>query len=273
MLPPSDPLRNSQDEIAEAIGRIDQFDEDSFERILHLLKDRRVDSVSRFLAVVAQSNDAGQLLEAIERISPNCLQELNTAIGVGSLKNAHSLWRNNQRNDDEEFWQNTLRENPFVLCQVFSYPVVILEEKAYLGGKGIQNTGGALVDYLMQNSLTDSVILVEIKTPETLLLGSEYRQGVYCINSQLSGGLVQLLNYKQSLLTHFHSLSEQSDTKFHAFDPPCLIVAGHTEQLRSDDRRRSFELFRNGQKGTQIITYDELFGKVEVLIDLLEGRT
>jgi hypothetical protein len=37
-------------------------------------------------------------------------------------------------------------------------------------------------------------------------------------------------------------------------------------------QRKSFELFRMGLKDVQVITYDELFGKVEFLVNLLEGN-
>jgi len=36
-------------------------------------------------------------------------------------------------------------------------------------------------------------------------------------------------------------------------------------------QRKSLELFRMGLKDVRVITYDELFGKVEFLVSLLEG--
>jgi hypothetical protein len=52
-----------------------------------------------------------------------------------------------------------------------------------------------------------------------------------------------------------------------------MVVAGNTEkELIDSDKRKSFELFRNGLKDVEIITFDELFIKVKILIDLLEGN-
>ena len=52
----------------------------------------------------------------------------------------------------------------------------------------------------------------------------------------------------------------------------CLVVIGSTAQLKSTAMKDSFEYFRRGQRTTEIITFDELFKKVEMLLNLLEGR-
>ena len=67
--------------------------------------------------------------------------------GVSSL----AIWETNKDNDDEEFWQTTLSQNSFVFSQIFSFPVVVLGGKVYVGGKGIDNRGGNLLDFLCAN--------------------------------------------------------------------------------------------------------------------------
>ena len=64
----------------------------------------------------------------------------------------------------------------------------------------------------------------------------------------------------------------ESDDKFLAADPRCLIVIGCTDQLETDAMKDSFEHVRRGQRTTEIITFDELFKKVEMLLQLLEGE-
>jgi hypothetical protein len=51
-----------------------------------------------------------------------------------------------------------------------------------------------------------------------------------------------------------------------------VILGNLEEELTSPKQKKSFELFRNGLKDVQIITYDELFKKVEILVNLLEGN-
>jgi hypothetical protein len=50
-----------------------------------------------------------------------------------------------------------------------------------------------------------------------------------------------------------------------------MLIIGHSSQLDSDAKRASFELFRRGQRVMEIITFDELFKKIELLLSLLEG--
>lgn len=191
---------------------------------------------------------------------------------IDRLRDVLRLWQANKENPDEEFWQITLSENAFVISQVFSFPVVIMQDKAYLGGKGIANSGGNLLDFLLMNRLTENTALVEIKTPKTKILGSQYR-GIYNISSEISGAVLQISNYRDSLIKNYNSLLSKSAQSFDAFNPTCLIIAGNLgEEVTDSTQRKSFELFRNGLKDVQVITYDELFAKIEVLIDLLQGN-
>jgi len=50
------------------------------------------------------------------------------------------------------------------------------------------------------------------------------------------------------------------------------VIAGSDDQLTTTIEWESFELFRNSQRGLPVLTYDELFRRMNQLIDLLEGR-
>jgi len=189
---------------------------------------------------------------------------------IGGLRDALDLWTRERSNSDEEFWQQTLAQYAFVISQVFAYPVVILQDKAYVGGTSIDKSGANLVDFLLGSVLTDNVVLLEIKTPTTKLLGQKYRGAVYAPARELSGAVVQVTNYRDSLMKEHAALTAKSTSKFEAFDPPCLVIAGSMSELADSPRRKSFELFRQGLRHVQVITYDELFAKVEALIKLLE---
>lgn len=189
----------------------------------------------------------------------------------GDLKRMLELWDEHKDNADEEFWQSTLSHNAFLLSHLFSFPVILLEDKAYVGGKGIDNRGGNLVDYLVTNHLTDNTALVEIKTPKTKLLSSQpYRGGVFSAFSDLVGAVMQVSNYKHSLIEECGDLVRQSEEEFYAFNPRCLVVVGTFEDEITDQRRRkSFELFRSGLKDVEIVTYDEMFSKARHLLGVL----
>lgn len=177
-------------------------------------------------------------------------------------------------NDNEEFWQQCLGENGFVLSQLFPVPVVIVQGKAYVGGKSLSNKGGAIVDFLLKNKIGQNAILVEIKTPVSpLLRNTTYRQGVFAPSPEVSGAIAQVLDYRRQLIENAYGLRNQEEgLDFYAFEPTAVIVAGNAaSQLTNETRRRSFELFRAQLRHIQLITYDELFGKVESLIEVLQG--
>ena len=52
---------------------------------------------------------------------------------LGGLRHVLEIWEANKTVADEEFWQTTLTQNLVVLSQVFSFPVIILQDKAYFG--------------------------------------------------------------------------------------------------------------------------------------------
>jgi len=218
------------------------------------------------------ADEPSPLIEKLLALGPDSLIKLNTAVSVQSLKLAVKTWDNNIKNDNEEFWQSSLTQHSFVLEQIFSWPVSIVKGKAYMGGKSVMNQGGNVVDFLMKNQLTHNAALIEIKTPITPLIGSEYRDGgIYNISRDIAGSMMQILNYKHSLLKNYQNITERQGDLFSAFNPNCVIIIGNTKSLDHVDKVRCFELFRRQLHDLQIITYDELFNKTKQVIGLMEG--
>lgn len=188
---------------------------------------------------------------------------------VEMLRKAHKAWLSNKANKSESFWQKKLSENAFALSQVFSYPVVIMLEQVYVGGKKMENTEGKIADFLIRSTLTQNVALVEIKTPATRLLGKAYRAG-FSISSELSGAITQALAQRDAFMKEFYMHRGKSEVPFEAFDPQCFVIAGSWEdELTKPEQRQSFQLFRSNLRNVEVITYDELFKKVEILVNLL----
>ena len=228
--------------------------------------------LAKLLNWAVNLDDPTLLINHLVELNPTSLGKLNAAIGLQSLKKALSIWESNVDNSSEEFWQASLAEHSFVLEQVFSWPVSIVKDKAYLGGKSIHNTGGNIVDFLMRNRLTQSAALIEIKTPSTPLLGAVYRGCVYNTSNELSGSIMQTLNYKHSLQENFASLTNGQDDLFDSFNPQCAVIIGNAEaELNNKSKTKSFELFRHQIPGVLVITFDELFSKTRQLINLLEN--
>lgn len=185
-----------------------------------------------------------------------------------TFKEAISFWEKNSTNQDEEFWQNFFNTNPFVLAQAFPDSLLKLKDKCYMGGKDISNQNGNLIDFLYRSSTTKNVVLIEIKTPAMRLLGRQYRGNAYSISEQLSGSIVQALNYREELLKSYYMLAGNSPDRFNASAPRCVVLGGSLLGEEMDTtQRRSFELFRWSQH-TTVLTYDELFAKLRDIVDL-----
>jgi hypothetical protein len=199
-------------------------------------------------------------------------QELETVVWMGHsakrLVDLLEVWDGNRSNPDEAFWQIQFNQHAYVLSQVFSVPVVFIQDKAYVGGMSLDRKDARFVDFLYSGDTSDATILIEIKTPETPLLGRKYRN-IYKPSAEMSGALIQIKDYKLSLIEHLATITQRLEKKLTAFDPRCLIIAGNGEaELTDQVKRRSFELFRWGLQNIEVITYDELFKKAEVLASL-----
>ena len=242
------------------------------EKINELLKQSpnlSVNLLKTLLEWIAKNEDNRQIINKLESIKIDDINKINLIIGISSLRNILDIWEKNSNESKEEYWQNILQDNSIILSQLFSYPIVLTKGKAYVGGKDIFNTNGNIVDFLLSNKLTKSSILVEIKTPNTKLIGSKYREGIFNVSQELTGAIIQASIYKDSLLKEFNNLGKKID--FEVFNPLCLVIAGNFQNENMDnEQRRSFEIFRSGLKDVQIITYDELFEKIRILLNLLE---
>jgi len=138
----------------------------------------------------------------------NDLLNLSQKVDLSKLELLLSEWRSNLSNGDEDFWHDLLKRNAWVFSQLTGSPVVLLKDKAYVGSKDISNRGGGEIDYLCQNELTHNVAFIEIKTPETSLASSAYRSsGSFAISPDVSGGVVQVLGYRDTFEKEFYAAS------------------------------------------------------------------
>lgn len=171
----------------------------------------------------------------------------------------------NLDNTDEKFWQQLFKKHSNILSAVIPSVVHIIEDQPYMGGKAIDNRGATIGDFLYRSG-TDNVSIIEIKTPSTELLSSEYRDNVYCPSKELAGSIVQIRKQKDNILKDYNSIKIQSMKKgidFSVYDPKSYIIIGNTSDLTSF-QLESFELFRNSLKDIEIITFNELIDKLRI---------
>jgi hypothetical protein len=213
---------------------------------------------------------ASAMLTFVESLEELVWQGYET-YGLGALTKVLEEWNANQDNTDEDFWQTMFDKYPFIVSQVLSHPVVVAQGKAYVGGKTFRDQGGEIVDLLLSNQLTGNIALLELKTPGTRLTGRKYR-GVFPPSVDLSGAVAQVVSQRDKLVrSSSHLLDAATTPPLSAFNPHCVVLAGHTCQLDSEVKRRGFELFRSHLVGITVMTYDELFHNVEILLTVVRG--
>jgi len=261
-------------------------DESDAEKITSLLTQNRDSAeylsmaVGVHLSVARESMTNGDIGQAVwamacaERFRSMLIfkQHLEEVVWMGQsakrVVDILGVWEGNQTNDDEAFWQVTFTQNAYALSQVFAVPVVFVKESAYVGGMNIDRANAKLVDYLLTIESSREAVLVEIKTPVTKLASGKYR-GTYRPSTELTGAIMQVLDYRRSLVRNLASLAEGTEHKLSAFSPLCVVVIGNgAKELDNDDKRAAFELFRANSRDVEIVTYDELFRKVELLAAL-----
>ncbi|HYL86320.1 MAG TPA: Shedu immune nuclease family protein [Candidatus Angelobacter sp.] len=223
--------------------------------------------VIKWLASAKTVETARKLVE----LNPGDLPNLNALIGLGSLKETLKIWKNSQNEGNEEHWQQLLEERVYVLSQVLSFPLIVIKDKPYLGGKAITGKGGKYSDLMCANALTNSAVIVEIKTPVTRLLASKPYRGVYPFSDELSGAIAQVLNQRQNYCKHFISLASESTDAPMTAGACCVVIAGNVgKELKDKNLREHFELQRQSLHGVTVLTYDELFRKIGDLVSLFE---
>lgn len=253
----------------DSVGLIEAIvrDEDALQEVL-----RRTD-LSAVLECIRKLARLGNLQEVSERLGTldiDSLEQLSAAAGIATLRKVQAIWEENEDNPDEEFWQQTLHDYSWVISQIFASPVVILGQKVYVGGKSLENQGGKVADFIYQKTLTGNVVLIEIKTPQTTLVGHKYRNGVYSIDQSLTGTINQVLFYKDEFLKNFFSLWARDGRTDSVVNPKCVVIAGSLQNdLSNAEKMASFEAFRRELRDVELITFDELFNKVGVLLKLL----
>lgn len=226
------------------------------------------DLFKTLLRLITQTSSLDSLKKSLAELQDEDAQHLAMSLNIVKLQRVATLMADNLDNNSEEFWQTTVfKENQWVLAQIFACPCTIFSDKAYVGGKGVDNSGGNLCDFIYQNRLSQNVALIEIKTPCTEIIGNSYR-GTYSFSHELSGAVNQVLNYRDNLTKSYYTLCHQSASQFEVLSPKCVVIIGKLASMNST-QIAAFESFRNSLSGVQILTFDELYQRVIDLIAIL----
>lgn len=226
---------------------------------------------------IADPQNSKWVIENLKHLENINFENLNNIIGVAKIENILEEWERNKNNSDEKFWQDFLHTNFWILQQVFSYPIVLLQGETYVGGKnskGRNGKGGVVTDFLGQDQTTNSLAVIEIKTPCSKLIGGIYRgdkhssntNESYSIDGELSGAIVQLQNQINTAITNFKNTLEEDfrEEQLNHICPHGILIIGCIDNLTLEEKKSLF-LFRKTIKDITIITFDEMFKKINLL--------
>jgi hypothetical protein len=197
------------------------------------------------------------------------LQNLTKTIDFKKIEKALEIWEKNKINSKEvQFWQKFLKDNPWIISQIFSAPFAYFKSEFYVGGHYSGDSKGSKnVDFGYKNKFSQNISIIEIKTPITQLVEKNSyggRSGIYGMSKDLMGAISQVLNQKDDLQKDFNQ--NNNDKNFKVWNPKIILIIGSEENEKlNEDRRACFELFKNSQKEIEIITFDELFEKINNL--------
>lgn len=180
----------------------------------------------------------------------------------------------NMQNSSEQFWQNLFKERSYYLSIIAPSILQIICGQSYMGSKAIDNRGSSIADFTFNQGI-DNMCIIEIKTPLTSLIEKDkYRENVYTPSSELVSAIVQIKEQKDNFLKEYNSIRNKSldkNIEFRAFDPKCYLIIGNTTNL-DKSQIKSLNLFRNELKSVEVITFDELLKKIEILYEILGGK-
>ena len=174
-----------------------------YDEVTYIEKDEQVERLKKLL------DDNDRLFEILQQVDT---QTLSVATNIENLKRVYGIMQQNMTNDQETgFWQPFFESNAWILSQLFHAPVMFFEGKRYVGGKGIDNRGGQLTDFIYKNDITDNIALIEIKTPVKKIVDSEYRQS-YIFDAEIVGAINQLLLQKERVNHFFCVIPDRGTT-------------------------------------------------------------
>ncbi|TGL14497.1 DUF4263 domain-containing protein [Leptospira levettii] len=156
---------------------------------------------------------------------------------------------------------NFLKQNLFIIDS--RYHTALPEINVILGGTRRMDFG--LIDF---NSNLD---IFEIKRPNTPLLAPTTDHGNYYFHSDLIKALTQTEKYlynaesRQSTLEKDISRHYNLQNTISIIRPSAFLIVGNSQQLDSPNKKEDFSVLRKSYKNTQIILYDELYNRLELL--------
>jgi len=183
----------------------------------------------------------------------------------------------------EAVWQHFFEANTWIfgygLNFVFNQPLQGRPLELAVRGHDLVSAGKRADAVLKTAGIVSSLCLVEIKTPQTPLLGTEpYRPECWQPSKELGGGIAQAQKTVQKTLENLgseirpidHDGNPTGEVLF-SYRPKSFLLIGRLSEFESAgginrEKFSSFELLRRNMTEPEIITFDELLERARFIV-------
>jgi len=183
----------------------------------------------------------------------------------------------------EAVWQHFFEANTWIfgygLNFVFNQPLQGRPLELAVRGHDLVSAGKRADAVLKTAGIVSSLCLVEIKTPQTPLLGTEpYRPECWHASKELGGGIAQAQKTVQKTLENLgseirpidHDGNPTGEVLF-SYRPKSFLLIGRLSEFESAgginrEKFSSFELLRRNMTEPEIITFDELLERARFIV-------
>jgi hypothetical protein len=224
-----------------------------------------VDALVKLFKAGGKTLDKAQVLSTKQLIEEFYIEDV--------LSEMQTLFKKSGTGKNEEEWQQFFKKYNWIFSQFFASPVMLFKDKAYVGGKSLDDSDGKIADFIYKNSLTQNVAIIEIKTHKTALLRKQPYRGtdVFAVSDDLSGAIGQVLNQRDNLQKEYYELARKTEGDFEAHSAKCVVVIGQIKG-HTPDQQKAIELFRANSKDVEILTFDEIYERLRALQKLILGK-
>ncbi len=235
--------------------------------------------LAAWIASLQEHHSDAEIIAAIQALEPDLLASVAAATRNAQWSSALSVFEEQMAAATwtEHNWQSFFRQNDWIFGHGLDYHFMVTAiEHPHFGGADVTGEGDQEGDFLMATAgdVRFSVI-VEIKKPQTLLLGSvQYRNKAWSIGADLSGGVAQL----QAQCERWAKTARSEDNAdwaelsgIRTVQPEGILLIGHTDQLDTTTKQDTFHRFRRSLSTPAVMTYDELLARARFMVRRAES--
>lgn len=187
----------------------------------------------------------------------------------------------------EELWQRFFEKNPWIfgfsLSLINFGPLDGRKLEQTVRGRDLTGPGKRVDALLRSHAFLSTTAFVELKRHDTnLVIETPYRPGVWQPSGELAGAVSQLQGTVAAALEHWRSTETVTNVDgaptgetLYTTEPRSFVICGRLNQFGNDQgvnerKFRSFELYRRNLIRPEIVTFDELYERAQLIIKASE---